>query len=103
MILTCVYVSVKEEHINDFIAATIENHNGTIEEPGNLRFDVLQCKDAPSKFLLYEAFESEDAAAAHKKTDHYLKWRETVTDWMAQPREGVPYNIIRPEDISKWR
>jgi len=98
MILTCVHVYIKEEHINDFIAATIENHNGTIEEPGNLRFDVLQCKDNPSQFLLYEAFESEDAAAAHKKTDHYLKWRETVTDWMAQPRQGVKHNSLFPDD-----
>jgi len=103
MIVTCVHVYVKEEHIDDFIAAIIENHNSTIEEPGNLRFDVLQYKNNPSQFLLYEAFESEDAAAAHKKTEHYLKWRETVADWMAKPREGIPYNVIRPEDISNWQ
>ncbi len=102
MIVTCVYVYVKEEHIDDFIEASIENHNGTVKEPGNLRFDVLQSKDDPSKFLLYEAFESEEANAAHKKTEHYLKWRETVADWMAKPREGVPYNVIRPVDLKLW-
>ena len=97
MICTCVHVYVKEENIDDFIQASIPNHQGSIQEPGNLRFDVLQSKDEPSKFLLYEAYESEEDAKAHKNTEHYLKWRETVADWMAKPREGVPYNIICPQ------
>lgn len=102
MIVTSVTVYVKQDHINDFIEATIENHNNSIKEPGNLRFDVLQCKNDPSRFLLYEAYESEEAAADHKNTEHYLKWRETVADWMAQPREGVPHHVISPKDKGMW-
>lgn len=102
MIVTCVKVYVKEDHINDFIRASMKNHIGSALEPGNLRFDVLQGKTNPSQFLLYEAYESEEASAAHKQTAHYLEWKNTVADWMAQPREGVPYNIIFPEDRSKW-
>ena len=56
----------------------------------------------PAKFVLYEAYESEKAAAAHKNTPHYLKWRETVADWMEKPREGIKHTIICPEDKSKW-
>ncbi|MCK4417811.1 MAG: antibiotic biosynthesis monooxygenase [Candidatus Latescibacteria bacterium] len=78
MVVTCVTVYVKGEHVNDFIEATIRNHNGAIKEPGNMRFDVLQCTNDPSRFLLYEAYKSEEAAAAHKKTEHYLQWREAV-------------------------
>lgn len=96
MIVTCVHVSVKKEHIDDFIEASIKNHKGSIQEPGNMRFDILQSDEDPTKFLLYEAYESKEATAAHKKTPHYLQWRETVADWMAQPREGVPYKTIRP-------
>jgi len=102
MIVTCVIVNVKKEHTKVFIEATINNHNGSIKEPGNMRFDVLQCKDDPSRFLLYEAYESEEAAAAHKKTEHYLKWKETVADWMAKPREGIPYNVICPIERNMW-
>ena len=65
-------------------------------ETGNCRFDVLQDAADPSKFLLYEAYESKESAAAHKETAHYLKWRETVADWMAEPRQGVPYQSIAP-------
>ncbi len=102
MLVTCVYVCVEEDRIEDFIAASVENHRNSVQEPGNLRFDVLQRDDDPSRFILYEAYESEDAAAAHKETDHYRKWRETVTDWMAQPREGVKHRVIVPADKSGW-
>lgn len=102
MIVTCVTVFVKEGHIEDFIAATVENHEGSIKESGNLRFDVLQNKDDPSRFLLYEAFESEEAARAHKETAHYLKWRDSVADWMKRPREGIAHRVIRPEDKGLW-
>ena len=67
-----------------------------------MRFDVLQCKDDPSKFLLYEAYESEEASRAHKKTAHYLEWRETIADWMAKPREGVQHSVICPLNRDMW-
>ncbi|MEM9220158.1 MAG: antibiotic biosynthesis monooxygenase [Cyanobacteria bacterium P01_F01_bin.150] len=96
MVVTCVYVYVKPDHIDDFIAATKLNHENSIQEPENLRFDVLQDPNDSSQFMLYEAYKSADGAAAHKKTAHYLTWRETVADWMAKPREGKPYNVIAP-------
>ncbi|HIH96856.1 MAG TPA: antibiotic biosynthesis monooxygenase [Thermoplasmata archaeon] len=102
MIVTTVTVYVKPENIDDFIEATIENHEASIEEPGNMRFDVLQSMTDPTRFLLYEAYQSEEEAAAHKKTEHYLKWRKTVASWMAKPREGIPHRVIYPKDRSKW-
>jgi autoinducer 2-degrading protein len=102
MIATFVHVYVKEEYIDQFIEATLENHHESVKEPGNLRFDVLQDDRNPAKFVLYEAYESEEAAAAHKKTDHYLKWREKVADWMDKPREGIKHRIVAPKDKSAW-
>jgi len=103
MQVTCVSVFVKPEHIRDFIAATAENHRGSIQEPGNLRFDVLQSAENPARFCLYEAYASETAAAAHKQTPHYLKWRETVAPWMTQPREGLIYRVLLPERADLWK
>ncbi len=96
MYVTCVHVHVKPERIEEFRQASVLNHQESIQEAGNQRFDILQSKDNPSLFLLYEAYESEAAAAAHKSTVHYLKWRETVADWMAEPRQGVPYESVAP-------
>ena len=102
MIVTCVYVHVKSESVEDFIKASTENHLESVKESGNLRFDFLQQADDPCRFLIYESYESEEAAAAHKNTPHYLKWRDTVQNMMAETRKGVKYNILQPSDISKW-
>ncbi|TVY11013.1 antibiotic biosynthesis monooxygenase [Paenibacillus cremeus] len=102
MIVTLVEVYVIAEHVEAFIAATVENHQGSVQEPGNLRFDILQHRDDPTCFTLYEAYESEDAAAKHKETPHYLKWRETVAPWMAKPRVGVPHRVVAPTERAQW-
>ncbi|MCK5241502.1 antibiotic biosynthesis monooxygenase [bacterium] len=102
MIVASITVYVKPEHIDDFIQATIANHQDSIQEPGNLRFDVLQCQDDSTRFLLYEAYDSESSAAAHKKTGHYLKWRETVEPWMAKPRTGILHTVIAPDKREQW-
>ena len=96
MITTCVDVYVKEEHIADFIEASRKNHLGSIQEPENLRFDILQSPDNPAYFVLYEAYSSADGAAAHKETAHYLEWRQTVAAWMAEPRKGNKFNMLFP-------
>ncbi len=97
MEVTIVHVRVKPAHIADFIEATGINHRASIQEPGNLRFDVLQAEDDPSCFVLYEAYETLDDARRHKETEHYLTWRRTVADWMAEPRQGVPYTGLFPQ------
>ena len=102
MIVYRVIVHVTNGRIRDFIAATKENHAATRKEPGNLRFDVLRKAGEPSEFLLYEVYISKEAVAAHKKTPHYMKWRDTVADWMAQPREGIEYEVVCPPDESAW-
>ena len=96
MHVTLVHVHVKPENIEQFKEASRHNHQASIQEPGNLRFDILQSPDEPSYFILYEAYQNADAAAAHKLTQHYLTWRETVADWMAKPREGQAMNGLYP-------
>lgn len=96
MYVTIVHISVKPENIAAFKDACRLNHQSSISEPGNLRFDVLQSADEPTKFVLYEAYKTQKDAAAHKETTHYQTWRETVADWMAEPRQGITYNGLYP-------
>lgn len=97
MHVTLVRVQVKPAHIDDFIIATRLNHEASIQETGNRRFDVLQSSENPGHFILYEAYASAEAAAAHKQTAHYLAWRDIVADWMAEPRQGVHYEGLFPQ------
>lgn len=96
MYVTIVHVHVKENHINDFIEASRLNHEASIKENGNRRFDILQQDEDPTRFVLYEAYNSQEDAAAHKNTAHYNTWRETVQDWMASPRQGIIHNGLYP-------
>jgi autoinducer 2-degrading protein len=97
MFTTIVHVQVKPEYVSQFIEATRENHENSIKEPGNLRFDVLQNADDKTRFVLYEAYTTAEAVAAHKTTAHYLKWRDLVEPWMAAPREGVKHTMLFPQ------
>lgn len=96
MIVTIVHVEVKREFIEAFVEATRQNHENSIKEPGNFRFDILQDSQNPGKFVLYEAYESEEAVAAHKQTGHYSIWRDVVAPWMAKPREGIRHQMLFP-------
>jgi autoinducer 2-degrading protein len=102
MFVTIVNIVVKPENIDQFIEATVENHRHSIKEKGNLRFDVLQHRDNPSAFTLYEAYDSDEASAEHKKTAHYLKWRQAVEPWMSEPRRGIAHKIVVPVERSAW-
>lgn len=98
MYTTLVHVTVKPEHIDDFIAATRINHEASIREPGNRRFDVLQQEDDINKFVLYEAYATKQDAQLHKQTDHYFTWRDKVATWMDKPRLGIVHHGLFPAE-----
>ena len=92
MHVTIVYIHVKPENVDAFIKASHLNHAASVKEAGNLRFDFIQQADDPNRFVFYEAYKSKEDVHAHKESAHYLAWRETVNDWMAEPRKGVVYD-----------
>jgi len=102
MIVYCVEIKVIKGREEDFEKASLENRKETRKEEGNFRFDVLQQNEDPSRFFLYEVYSNTEAVAAHKETPHYLKWRDTVAPWMAEPRKGVSHKICAPKEVTKW-
>lgn len=102
MNLVCVHIHVKPEHREAFLEATLENARNTTQEPANLRFDVLQQADDPDRFVLYEVYRDDAGAAAHKQTAHYSRWRDTVADWMQEPRKGIKYTPLFPTAHDQW-
>lgn len=49
MHVTLVEINVKQDKIDEFIDVPRQS-SGAIEEPGNLRFDVLQDEHIPTRF-----------------------------------------------------
>ena len=96
MFIAHVFVHVKEDQVDAFKAATIENAKNSVQEPGIARFDVIQEQDDPTRFVLVEVYRTADDPARHKDTAHYLKWRDTVADMMAEPRSAIKYSNVYP-------
>jgi autoinducer 2-degrading protein len=100
MQIVLVHVNVKPEFVEAFKLATIENASSSVLEPGIARFDVIQQTEDPTKFILVEVYKTNQAPAMHKETAHYLRWRDAVAEMMAEPRQGVKYTNIFPEDTN---
>jgi (4S)-4-hydroxy-5-phosphonooxypentane-2,3-dione isomerase len=98
MHIVLVHVHVKPEFIEDFRRATLENARNSVLEPGVARFDILQSAADPAYFVLVEAYRTPEDPSRHKETSHYLKWRDTVADMMAEPRNGVKFANLFPDD-----
>jgi quinol monooxygenase YgiN len=98
MYIVHVHVHVKPEFVEAFKQATIANASNSVKEAGVARFDVVQQTDDPSRFILVEVYKTVEVSAAHKETAHYAKWRDTVADMMAEPRQGIKFANVFPED-----
>jgi len=98
MFIVHVFVHVKSQNIEGFKAASIQNARESVKEPGVARFDVIQQKDEPTRFVLVEVYRTSDDPACHKETAHYQKWRDTVADMMADPRSAIKYTNIFPDE-----
>lgn len=98
MQIVLVHVHVKPEFVDAFKQASIDNASNSVQEEGIARFDVIQQADDPTKFTLVEVYKTADAPAAHKETAHYLRWRDTVAEMMAEPRQGIKYTNLFPSD-----
>lgn len=98
MFIVHVHIHVKSEHLDAFQRATLENARNSIQEPGVVRFDVVQQQDDPTRFVLVEVYRTPDDPARHKETAHYKTWRDTVAEMMAEPRYSVKYHNVFPDD-----
>ncbi|MGA2787021.1 MAG: antibiotic biosynthesis monooxygenase [Verrucomicrobiota bacterium] len=98
MLVVHVHVHVQLESVEAFKQATLINARASRQEPGVVRFDVVQQQDVPTRFVLVEVYRDANAAAAHKETSHYPVWRDAVAPMMAEPRRSVKFNNVFPSD-----
>jgi quinol monooxygenase YgiN len=98
MFIVHVFVHVKEESVDAFKEATLENARNSVEEAGIARFDVIQQQDDPTRFVLVEVYRTPEDPAKHKETAHYKRWRETVAAMMAEPRHSIKYENVFPAE-----
>ena len=102
MLVVHVHVLVREADVEAFLEATLANAEASVQEPGVVRFDVIQDQADPSHVVLVEVYRDAEAAAAHKSTPHYATWRDTVERMMARPRESTRFSVVFPTEVQRW-
>ena len=105
MYIIIVPIQIKEGYKDQFVAAMLDDAKGSVnDEPGCLRFDVIQDAEDPNRIWLYEVYVDEAAFQAHLQAPHFIKWRDTVKDWRAEGPKGAgrgAYNIWPPD--GEWK
>ena len=96
MFIAAVHVYIKPDKVDDFKEMIRANHEGSIKEPGCLRFDVAQSKADPTEFLLWECYVDEEANRFHKTTPHYLAFKANAPELMARERVSDLYTGVYP-------
>ncbi|WP_165244903.1 putative quinol monooxygenase [Paludisphaera soli] len=98
MFVVIANIQVKPECVEAFRAACVENSRNSLQEPGCLRFDVLQQHDDPTKFALFEIYRRPEDLGLHKETAHYAAWAEQAAAMQAGARSSAKYAKVYPED-----
>jgi quinol monooxygenase YgiN len=79
----CIIVrtELKERARKKFLDAMLANAEASVrDEPGCIVFDVLEMREEPDTFLLYEIYESQAAFEDHKQTAHCKACRAVTPD-----------------------
>jgi (4S)-4-hydroxy-5-phosphonooxypentane-2,3-dione isomerase len=80
MHIVLVLVTVRPELLEEFERALLHNARESVaRDPGCIRFDVSQQQDDPTRWLLYEVYDSPDAHAAHRRSPHFLAYDAVAT------------------------
>jgi autoinducer 2-degrading protein len=88
VIVLLVTMHVKQEHLSEFLdLARYNAHHATADEPGCLRFDIVQDRDDPTCFRFYEVYKDDAALATHRQTAHFKRYIEASPQWLEVPAE----------------
>ena len=75
MHVVLVLVTVRSELLEEFERALVHNaRESVLKDPGCRRFDVSQQQDDPTRWVLYEVYDSPDDHAAHRRSPHFLAY-----------------------------
>jgi autoinducer 2-degrading protein len=100
MLALWVAVKVKPDKREQFLAA-IEDDAICSErdEPGCVRFNVLQDQNDPNQYYFFEVYRDEAALEAHRAAPHYARWRAAAAEVVEGDtvRTNVTPVIPRPE------
>ena len=96
-----VTVKIKPERREQFLSVIEDDSICSVrDEPGCVRFDVLQEQSDPDTYHFYEVYHDEAAFQAHMKTPHLERWRAAAAECVAENSPTVKLNTMFPRDYA---
>ena len=86
-------IQIKQGYKEQYMKEIIDDARGSVnDEPGCLRFDVIQDASDSNRIWLYEVYKDAAAFEAHTQAPHFAKFRDATADWR---EEGGPQGAGR--------
>ena len=89
---------IKSELVEAYKEAILANARLTVQEPGIIRFDVMQDSEDPTHFCLMEVYRDIEARETHLQTAHFLQFKDAVfgQEMFAQKGQGWEFAALFP-------
>jgi (4S)-4-hydroxy-5-phosphonooxypentane-2,3-dione isomerase len=101
MLALIVSLRVKPDQRDKFLAAAEDDSIcSPRDEPGCLRFDVLQDQQDANHFFFYEVYRDQAAFEAHTQAAHYARWRAAAAEVLDGPAERSTCTLLFPRDYT---
>jgi (4S)-4-hydroxy-5-phosphonooxypentane-2,3-dione isomerase len=102
MLAMWVKVRIKPDQRQRFLnAIEVDALGSEKDEPGCLRFNVLQDAGDQNVYYFYEVYKDQAAIEAHRAMPHYEVWRG-VADVLDGPTEATQVLPVFPADRAYW-
>jgi autoinducer 2-degrading protein len=102
MLAMWVKVRIKADQRQRFLdAIEVDALGSEGDEPGCLRFNVLQDLQDENVYYFYEVYKDEAALEAHRTMLHYQTWR-AVADTLDGPTEATRTQPVFPAERAYW-
>ena len=98
-----VSLQVRPDKRDRFLTAIAENAAASVrDEPGCLRFDVMEDAQQPNRFYFYEIYTDPAAFDAHKAAPHFAVWRQAADGVRGtrQPSQHLLRHVRQPHASS---
>jgi len=96
-IINAVDLDIAPAELDKYLAAVKENGAATIKEPGCREYHIMVSATNPNNVLLFEVYDNDAAAQAHRATEHFKKYAATtanmVTARNVRPMKPIAFNL----------
>ena len=102
MLAMWVKVRIKPDQRKKFLdAIEVDALGSERDEPGCLRFNVLQDAKDPNVYYFLEVYKDQAALEAHRTMPHYATWR-AAADTLDGPSEPTRCATVFPSARAYW-